>query len=419
MTDLDRVHAALDNGTLLHPVDPDVPSSVDLAIALGALAGAPQAATSHTRRITEYILSGRPAPDHVVFVLVDGLGCNLIDALPADAFLRRHTVAELRPVFPSTTAAALTSIASAAWPGQHAIPGWFTHLPDLSPPDRGVTATILPFIERHEHTSLTELGITPEMAFPRPSQLGNLTADVHTHHPEAIAGSVYTAYQRGDDNGTAGATGESYDSLDEAIDSITGWVAAAQRPSFHYLYIPDVDAAEHRHGHHAPAVLDAVRAVQAALAQLAQQLAENRPARSSWRIVASADHGVMTVPDDQKHRVARGDPLLDDLVVPFSGEPRVPMFHVRAGRAPAFTEQFRERYGDAFALLTIDEVERLQLLGPEPLTDTTRARVGDYVGIAVEPAVLLHEPDGIDTLRGFHAGLTPDEMRIPLVVVAS
>jgi len=32
MTDLERVQAALNDGALLHPIDPDIPSSVDLAL---------------------------------------------------------------------------------------------------------------------------------------------------------------------------------------------------------------------------------------------------------------------------------------------------------------------------------------------------------------------------------------------------
>jgi hypothetical protein len=81
--------------------------------------------------------------DHLVFVLVDGLGMNLIETLPADSFLRTHVVMELQSVHPSGTPAALTSFATGCWPAEHGVIGWFTYLADA-----GVTATILPFIER-------------------------------------------------------------------------------------------------------------------------------------------------------------------------------------------------------------------------------------------------------------------------------
>ena len=52
-----------------------------------------------------------------VFVLCDGLGTSVIEEhLGADSFLARHNQAErMRSVFPSTTPAALTTLATAAW----------------------------------------------------------------------------------------------------------------------------------------------------------------------------------------------------------------------------------------------------------------------------------------------------------------
>merc|ERR1712070_10546 len=49
----------------------------------------------------------------------------LDDCLPEDSFLRsRNKRDRLVAVFPSTTPAALTTLATGAWPGQHGQPGW-------------------------------------------------------------------------------------------------------------------------------------------------------------------------------------------------------------------------------------------------------------------------------------------------------
>jgi hypothetical protein len=47
------------------------------------------------------------------------------------------------------------------------------------------------------------------------------------------------------------------------------------------------------------------------------------------------------------------------------------------------------------------------------MTARARARIGDYVGIALGSDVLLSREM---TFRGFHGALTPDEMRIPLIL---
>lgn len=400
-SDIGRVEDALADGRLLHPIDPSTPSTVDLALAVHAWGGAPVRLTPHARTLQRTIAGDAGDPQHLVFVLADGLGCNILDRLPTTDAFPAHTAAELRAVFPSTTATALTSLGTAAWPAQHAVPGWFTRLPD-----HGRTAIILPYVERGTATSLIDLGVDPASAFPLPSQFRHMTVDVHTYHPEVIAGSVYTAYQRGD------ATGEGYETLAQACESITGWIAAAHAPTFHYLYIPDVDQAEHAHGFDSDAALDALTRVQRQIAALADALA----AYPGVRVVVSTDHGMLNMPRERKHVVAAGDPLLDDLVAPFAGEPRVPMFHVRPGRHAPFAAAFRERFGHAFALLTTDDVNALHLFGPDRLSPTARARLGDFVAIGLEPDVLCYEPDGTAPLRGFHAGLTPGEMRIPCIV---
>ncbi|MCZ6706349.1 MAG: alkaline phosphatase family protein [Chloroflexi bacterium] len=402
MSDVGRIQAALDDGTLLHPIDAAIPSSVDLGAALAHLAGAPMDLGPHARKLIDDLRIEGDLPQHTVFVLVDGLGCNLIDAIAPDAFFPAHTVRELRAVFPSTTAAALTSIATAAWPAQHAIPAWFTHLPEL-----GRTAIILPFVERTTRQPLNELGVSPDVVYPHPTTFASMTADAHTYHPDRIAGSVYTAYQKGP------ATGEGYDSLDEVVESISGWIAAAKGRTYHYLYVPDVDVAEHEFGHGAPQVRAALERVQTAVATLAATLAD---LAGRTRVVISTDHGHLEVADAHKHIVEPDDPLLDDLSVPFSGEPRVPMFHVKQGHERAFEAAFRERFGHAFALLTSTEAEQLQLFGPGSLGATARARIGDYIALAPGPDVLVYQPDGNAGLRGFHAGLSPSEMRIPLIL---
>ena len=44
---------------------------------------------------------------------------DLVERLAEDSFLRSHLVMELQAVFPSTTAAALTSLANGLWPSRH------------------------------------------------------------------------------------------------------------------------------------------------------------------------------------------------------------------------------------------------------------------------------------------------------------
>ena len=148
MSDVERLLAAFDGGELLRP-SPDVLNLVDLAKATASLAGADDIAlTAGARRLVDLI----GPSEHLVLILADGFGMNFVEAMDVEAFTPRHLATELRTVFPSTTSAALTTLATAEWPVRHAVLGWFLYLPEVD-----AITTILPFVRRSDGMSLTKL----------------------------------------------------------------------------------------------------------------------------------------------------------------------------------------------------------------------------------------------------------------------
>ena len=87
-------------------------------------------------------------------------------------------------------------------------------------------------------------------------------------------------------------------------------ITTAAPPSFTYLYSPMVDTVAHRDGPDAPSVRAAVREVDRELERLAGAV------QGRARIVVSADHGFVAVPESAKHIVQPGDALLELLAVP-------------------------------------------------------------------------------------------------------
>jgi hypothetical protein len=322
---------------------------------------------------------------------------NLVEQEPAAAFFKQHLAVELRSVFPSSTAPALTSIATGAWPAQHGVPGWWTHLPDA-----GITATILPFTERFTKEDARKRGVTPAAAFPLPALAGRMTRDTLRVTHRHIAGSVYTLYS------TGGDVGFGYRSLRDGVESVIAGIERATGPTYTYLYVSFVDTAEHNKGVWSKAARRALRLVATRLEYMAERLA------GRVRIVITADHGQIDLALDEQVFLD-GDPLLDLLVAPPHCEPRGPAFHVLLGKAAAFEEEFRARFARDFALLTVEEADGLRLFGPDAMSTETKRRLGDYVAIALEPRTLGLRPER--PMVGFHGGLMPDEVRVPLVVL--
>ena len=400
MTASERLLAAFDDETLVRP-SADALNLVDLARALASITGVPDVALTEGAR---EIASAIGEPRHLVFMLVDGLGANMLAAERGATFLNAHAERRLQTVFPATTSAALTSIATIEWPARHAVTGWWTHLPAI-----GAAATMLPYVRRSDDRPLAELGVTPEQAFPLPSVVARMARETLCVQPERIVNSVYSRYW------FAGRASRGYRTLGGAVDAVIEHAQSASGPTYAYLYAPHIDIAAHAHGADGPearaALLDVDRHAQRLAAALAGE----------GRLVLTADHGHLAARPEARHRIAEQDGLRERLECAPAGDPRVIHFHVRTGERERFRRDFDARFGRHFVLLTTDEVEQLELFGPGKLSDETRRRLGDFVAISLGADILGYQgPDAgsgeMLAQASHHSGLTPDEMHIPLVL---
>ena len=392
------LQAAFDQGLLVRPSHAS-PNLVHLVRALAGLAGVADVEQSPPVRA---IAADIGNAEHLVFVLLDGLGMNLVRRLPAGAFLARSLKRELSSTCPSTTACALTSVATAEYANQHGVTGWFTHLPAF-----GISIATLPFVERITGQPLNQRGIRAEDVLPLAPILPRMSHQPLTIAPAAIANTTYNLYARG------GTQGFGYTSIVDAVDQTISRVKGAGRPSYTHVYMPEIDSASHKLGVEHEEVMNLVLHIDGELARLHEALGGRA------RVVVSADHGLIDVPRADQTLLIPGDPLLDLLAVPPSGDARMPIFHVRNERGPAFREAFCARFGDEMLLVDIESAERLELFGPGPLTALARRRFGDFIGVPFKPAALAYHPPNKpvgNLYLAVHAGLSPQEMEIPLIV---
>ncbi len=399
MTDAERLLGRFERGEFLRP-SADVPNIVDLGRAVAWLAGAEGVDRSAVSREFADLIG---PSDHLVFVLADGLGMSLLETLPEGAFLSAHLARELRTIFPSTTAVALTSLATGEWPSQHGVTGWWTHLPEI-----GGAAALLPFVARNAGRSLTHLGITAASAFRLPSVLGRLPRDTLALFPANTVDSISSTYFSG------GRDRRGYRSLADAADTIVARVAAALQPTYTYLYVPRLDVETHRHGTMHPHI----RAALLDLDRHMQRMVRDLDGRA--RLVLTSDHGFLDTPPEARHPIRPSAELMGCLRYPPSGDARVVYFHIDAGAGERFQQGFKDRYGERFFLISLDEAVRLNLFGPGPVSAETRDRVGDFIAISGGVDVIDYVRAGgtgrVISANSHHSGLTPAEMRVPLVL---
>jgi predicted AlkP superfamily pyrophosphatase or phosphodiesterase len=184
------------------------------------------------------------------------------------------------------------------------------------------------------------------------------------------------------------------ETIDEFIDRTVA--AAAEPRTFVFTYLPPVDYAAHVFGVASPEVAAALAWVSAVWEGIARRL----PA--GVRLLGTADHGMMPISEEQKLliRDERYRPL------EYWGDPRAVM--VRGSMRLA--RELSELTG---ARLVEPDVFR-PWLGGEAEHRHLASRMPDAVLLAAPGSVIL--PWGFDKrLRGYHGGVEPIEVDIPLL----
>ena len=385
-------------GELIHPLE-GAPSSVDLFQTMCELAGGRTFEESRNKKALRELIGHH---DHYLFVLVDGLGTSLSGCFPASGFLASAATHRLHSVFPSTTAVALTSLATGAWPAEHGLTGWWTYFPE----HRRVLCPLL-FSERGTGVDGETLGLTMNELVPSPPVMGGLFRTVSSLLPREITSGAYAGWSRG------GTSITPYRSFSHARELLARLYRRTAGPTYTYLYLLTVDKACHAHGVASEEVANEVARVDRLLGRIREAIPQR------VRMVVSADHGLVDVLPERHFVIRDQDPIARHLIAGQTGEATTPVFHLREGADEAFREEFsRHEASRYFSLHEPEELGRRGFYGPVGLSNAARSHLGDYVGVSTEPALLEYVPTGrspVDHI-GVHGGLRPAEMQVPLIL---
>lgn len=323
--------------------------------------------------------------DQVVLLVLDGLGWNQLAT--------RHHLAPtlagmlggpITSVSPSTTATALTSIATGLTPGEHGVVGYRV----------AVGGEVLNILRWSTPDGDARRSIDPERFQPHSAFAGQRPAVV-TKAEFATSGFSGAHLCEVRFNGYR---------MTSTLVTEVGRLLRANEP-FIYAYYDGIDKVAHEYGlaeHYDAEVVAADRLVADLLASL--------PAGAA--LVVTADHGQVHVGD----RIVE---LHRDLMphISFqSGEGRFRWLHARSGRTPTLLEAAEAHHGDDAWVVTRDETIEAGWWGPK-VTDEARSRLGDVALVARTPCSFHDDADsGPFVLIGRHGSLTADEMLVPCLV---
>ncbi len=341
---------------------------------------------------------------NVVLWVIDGLGDQYLGE-QAWTELARDRVRGMTSVFPPTTSAALTSLATGHPPRRHGVTGWFMYVHEL-----GAVTAWLPFGPRVGRGQWARMAPESHALLEREAIWDRFKAEVHVVQPSWLVDTPYSLATTG-----YRARRHGYQGLDGLANTLLGITSGepGQRRRFIYAYWPHLDSLSHDQGVYSAETEAHLESIDSTWQALKAGLAG-----TGTTLLATADHGLVDTAEQRTIYLADHAELADMLALPLCGEPRAAYCYLRPGTEADFQAYVSEHLGDVCAAYRAETLLEAGWYGPPPEHERLRRRIGDWVLLPAEGWVLkdqlLGESPSFSQI-GVHGGASAREQRVPLV----
>ena len=329
---------------------------------------------------------------NVVLLVMDGLGNNLITKYLKDDFLGRKNIGPISSVFPSTTTAAMNTYYSAKAPLEHAWLGWSCYFKECSR-----TINLFTNSDKYSNEEINfdyQSLIKYENIFEQIKKVNDVSQIV-----------IYPKHLN-----------NNYPVKNIKVKNIKGLVKKIKtslkgnNDKFIFAYYPEPDHTEHGYGPFNSKIEKMLLTFNKLIEKYFSRINEDT------LIIISADHGLI----DIKETIYLEDhpALLNTLSLLPTIEPRAASLFVKKDKQLEFESLFYEIFKDKYFLFKREEVLKNQLFGYGQIHPKADDFLGDYLAVATSNTCLDYKrhSDGF-TFKGHHAGMSSDEMNIPLIII--
>lgn len=321
---------------------------------------------------------------NIVLILLDGLGINVLyKHLFKDAFLFRHLKETITSVFPTTTVAATTAVLSGLPPYASGHVGWVQY-----------------FAKENEFVS-----IFPNEHFYEPMRqpLYNYK-EKYLKYP-----SIYEHIKRASPHISLhelfpNFREDGYHTFKDQIDKVIE-ITHKKEETFSYVYWTEPDATEHIYGIEAYATKKILEELDREVERLAFFSARQTA------IIVIADHGLVDVTSISLEDNVK---LMNMMRKKLAIESRATTYFVKKHLLHQFREHFEESYGKYFTLLSKEQLYNSKLLGEGKKHKLLDQFIGDFISIATDKYMM--KLNGDRPFLAHHAGLTKEELEVPLII---
>lgn len=312
-------------------------------------------------------------------MVLDGMGVSVIKKLlDKDGFFYRNMTDVEHAIIPATTVAATTAYRTGKMPWETGFVGWAQYFSETD-------EVIEMFLNTNLYTG--EVSKMPVHTNTLPCK----TVVEEMNNNGRCAFEVMPAFAPG-----------GFDTFDTWLARIVE-LCNTETDAYIYAYWTEPDTSLHGLGVQDPSVKTLLREIEQKI-EIALQKIQNKT-----DVLITADHGH----HDIDHLFIDDYPeLLNCLSCPILLESRCVSMFVKPERVANFPELFNKYFGKYFKLVTKSEFETEYLHAEKSVRF-----IGDYVALAIDKYELKQRPD-ILLHKSHHAGITPDELEIPVITIS-
>ena len=321
---------------------------------------------------------------NVVLFVMDGMGVNVLEKnLSSNAFLRKHIKAELSSVYPCTTTAATTSLLTGKTPAEHGWIGWSCYFKEVD--------KCIDLFSNCESGTESPAGKEHQ---PYKYLAYNNILNVIGCNVKTCAVWPFTQYLA--------------NTMEDVCRHLKNLCSDGER-KFIYAYLQQPDKDIHKFG-------VSSNRIEKMMTDYNHQIESLAGSFSDTLLLITADHGMI----DAATKCVEDYPAVNNaLLRHICVEPRCCSMYVKEEYKAVFPKIFSDAFGDQFKLLTHQEFLQSGLLGSGVPHVKTADFIGDYVAVAVADTALWYKDVNgeYQDYKGDHAGMTVEELTVPLIVV--
>lgn len=317
--------------------------------------------------------------NNIIIMLLDGMGVNILNNnLKPNSFLRKHYAFTNTAIYPSTTAASTTSTASGLSPIRTGWLGWQSYFKEI---DRNIA-----LFNGIDYYTDEQTGYTAYQALPYKPFYEDLGVNGTINNPDFKIKNY--SFKR---------------VLKKSLNNLNS------NDNVEYVYYGEPDKQMHIYGSYNKRVKRVLRKMDNSLKWYAKKLPKDT------LLIISADHGHTNVKEIELFSCKT---IMDMLNRPPCNDSRCTAFSVKKEYIESFPIIFNNIFGYAYDIYSSSEAVDKGFFGLKGEKPHLRSfeLLEDFVAIAKNEYYFNYKGISSPLFKSHHAGITSDEMLVPVII---